>query len=225
MMKKLFAILLAGILCLSCIPALAEIDLTGVTVDEKLDVSKNLTIDKTLVEKLPEESASSSSEFTVETSSDAVIVKYKNMKIELDRVTGNGLICLTPNYFASIADYSKMASPEALHETILSNGLAMIIVDYYSDFLAFVYPQDASMITEMVGNLSDLSTADQGYIAEALGFEKDELVSAKNNAWIAWNENAVTIAGGQYLKVETANSTSFDDILYLLNALKVTDIE
>ena len=101
----------------------------------------------------------------------------------------------------------------------------MIIVDYYSDFLAFVYPQDASMITEMVGNLSDLSTADQGYIAEALGFEKDELVSAKNNAWIAWNENAVTIAGGQYLKVETANSTSFDDILYLLNALKVTDIE
>ena len=226
MMKKLFAILLAGILCLSCISAMAEdLDLSGITPTAALNESKGQIDEGKLKEVLPS-LATMESKYTVDVTDEAVVVTFNQVQVKLDRIAGTGVLCLTPDFFASISDYSMFSDPTSMYENVvIGNDLIMYTADLYTNVRGYIYSQGTDSLTQLVGNLSSLSEKNAVSIAKALGFEKENLFSTANNTWLVWNTNAATIAGGEYIRIETANVETNEDLEALLEVLIVSDIK
>ena len=225
-MKKFFALLLAGMLCFGCISACAEdLDLTGMAAGIDLREGKG-PVDAGKLRERTLRRAELDISYTVDVTDEAVLVSFDQVQVKLDRIAGSGILCLTADFFASISDYSMFSDPTYMYEeVVLAKELIMYTADLYTDVRSYLYCQGEDPITRLAGNLSKLQEKDQQSVVKALGYTPDQMVSSGHNTWIVWGANAVTIAGGKYIRLEAGNVESREDMEDLLNVLIITDGE
>lgn len=219
-MKKLIALLLAALLCISCLPAMAELNLEGAEA-KKLEEKQLSEINAQLIEK----TAAAETGDKVTVTSEYVNVRVKGVDIRFDMVAaGGGYLCLTQDLFASLDTYKRFGDAAySLRDNLVSQGVYLWIYDTFAGLENFVYFKwDADLISEVVGTLHNLSRGDQEYIVDMLGGTADMLEVHGSTTWINCGSYYLTIAGSQYIAVQLDSDSTPEDAAALLSALTIT---
>lgn len=222
-MRKI-ALLLVCILCLSGVGAYAEIaaGLENIEISpiegiaNEIEADFGFDINNAVLD-------GNEGKFTVNITEEAVQVEFGSIRLSLSSVSGSGLTCCTPNFFASINEYMIFDDPRGIHEIVVENDIAMLIVDSFSGDIALVYPQEPDQLSELVGDFNLLSDTDLGYIVQAIGGDTEDIYKTESACWILSGDTALTIVESQYIVFEFTSDVK-EDITFILDELVIERI-
>lgn len=217
-MKKLFALLLAAMMCMGTLSAMAEgLDLTGV----EAPVIPEITVNKDAFAQVEEKLTSTSD--IVEVDGNVTKVTTDGVTITFDQgAAGGGYLILTQDIVASITAYMRYDDPYSVLDILVSNDINMMILDLYTNGLTYLYTLEPDRLTAIAPNLANLSAADQKMVASILS-ESATIINANGEAWIYGGGSVyVTIVNGWYVVLEVSDEVSSEDVAAMLGSLSVS---
>lgn len=217
-MKKLFALLLAAMMCLGTLSAMAEgLDLTGV----EAPAIPEITVNKDAFAQVEEKLTSTSD--IVEVDGNVTKVTTDGVTITFDQgAAGGGYLILTQDIVASITAYMRYDDPYSVLDILVSNDINMMILDLYTNGLTYLYTLEPDRLTAIAPNLANLSAADQKMVASILS-ESATIINANGEAWIYGGGSVyVTIVNGWYVVLEVSDEVSSEDVAAMLGSLSVS---
>lgn len=217
-MKKLFALLLAAMMCLGTLSAMAEgLDLTGV----EAPAIPEITVNKDAFAQVEEKLTSTSD--IVEVDGNVTKVTTDGVTITFDQgAAGGGYLILTQDIVASITAYMRYDDPYSVLDILVSNDINMMILDLYTNGLTYLYTLEPDRLTAIAPNLANLSAADQKMVASILS-ESATVINANGEAWIYGGGSVyVTIVNGWYVVLEVSDEVSSEDVAAMLGSLSVS---
>ena len=217
-MKKLFALLLAAMMCLGTLSAMAEgLDLTGV----EAPAIPEITVNKDAFAQVEEKLTSTSD--IVEVDGNVTKVTTDGVTITFDQgAAGGGYLVLTQDIVASITAYMRYDDPYSVLDILVSNDINMMILDLYTNGLTYLSTLEPDRLTAIAPNLANLSAADQKMVASILS-ESATIINANGEAWIYGGGSVyVTIVNGWYVVLEVSDEVSSEDVAAMLGSLSVS---
>lgn len=219
-MKRILGLFLALALCMTLIPAMAELgsDFSQDTVDVDLAPAMDLPE----VELNPEARAGNTADAVTNSNGVYSIITPSGMSIKFDP-RGLSFMTLTQSYYASYDVYGLFNTTAAANEYInnmISGDIHVIVWDVYDAFqLILMDTLGSDDLTRHVGNLAYLNNesiqAVASALASAVGVTEYSLYSFNGNVWIQLGANNLfTIVNSEYARVQyipNGNSMTKDD--------------
>ena len=219
-MKKIISLLLACMLCLGCFSALAEdIDLSGYEI-APLEVKDALNLEIPLLNATM---GSTAHNVTVTDTSVTVIADGVQIVFDIQKA-GGGYMCFTQDILASFASYLRVDDMTAFQELLIDEKIYILIVDEWTSDESYIFTDgEPDPVSALIGDLTSCSASIANQLAISMGCD---VISYNGRPWLYATDGTrnlfVTIAGGEYVYVQTAGT--LDDAAYIMNALSVTSV-
>ena len=226
-MKKVLAVLMAGILLFSCCAAFAEGEATTSLDLSGFDFSK-----------IPEEISTGDfalkdeSSYAIAPTSDKVTVAGNMVSVQHGSVymilmLPDAYLCLTQDYNASIQAYRMLQDPEAAQNTMVAGRIHYCLVDMYTMNESKLFSVEPDAFSMMVGNLKYLSSSDLNDFAvgfgQGAGITYTGTFQSGSALWLKYTGKLnvyVTIVGGECFIYHYGDATEAD-AEEILNALAI----
>ncbi len=224
-MKKLFSIILAVMMLVSCCAALAESENAALNI-EGTDVSGLFTPKAEGGVTLKEASFAMAQSNDVVTVADSMIaVRSGSITMMLNLPTG--YVCFTQDYFASIESYAMINDPEGLQRLMVENDCHFYLLDTIAMNESSIEGREADDLSMAIGNMKSLSDEDQIYIGtqigSASGVDFRGVVKTGTASWLSFGGSVnlyMTVVGGTWLIYYAGNAMDID-AEDLLNSLSI----